>query len=724
MKQVLQNLKTGTIELADVPSPLCRPGHLLIATRRSLISAGTERMLMEFGRANIFQKARQQPEKVWQVLEKVRADGFLPTLEAVSRRLDEPMPLGYCNVGRVVEIGEGVKGFSVGDRVASNGPHAEYVCVPENLCAKIPDNVSDEEAAFTVIGAIALQGVRLLNPTFGETIVVIGMGLIGLLAAQLLLANGCRVIGIDLDSEKLKIASRWGVVPFQANDVEVVGAVMELTGEIGADGVIITASARNDNIISQGAQMSRKRGRIILVGVVSLDINRADFYEKELTFQVSCSYGPGRYDENYEQKGIDYPIGFVRWTAKRNFEAVLQAISTGKLDVKSLITERVALEEFRKIYENLGKRGSIASLLVYLGAEESPTDIKKESRTVHLAEPRFAGDGGLIGLIGAGNFTKMTVLPQLKKLGAPLGWIASAGGLSSTHLAKKYGISKSTTDYREVLADPGVSLVMIFTRHNLHAPMVLEALKAGKHVFVEKPLCLNKEQLDQIIDAHNALITNNNSQITNSGTPLLMVGFNRRFSPHVQALRRALGPSPGPMNLVATMNAGAIPPDSWVHDMDIGGGRIIGEACHIMDLLSYLAGSPIQAVCMNAQGPNPTSKTDNASILLRFANGSNGVVNYFANGHKGYSKERIEVYSQGRTAVIDNFRRTEAYGFKGFRGLKTRIDKGHREQLRLLVERLHTGGQALIPFHEIENVTRASFACIESLQRGEWVPVQ
>jgi predicted dehydrogenase/NADPH:quinone reductase-like Zn-dependent oxidoreductase len=748
MKQLIQNLKTGATEMIDIPIPVAEKGRLLIRTSCSLVSTGTERMLVEFGKANLLQKARQQPDKVKQVLDKIRSDGLMPTLQAVFTKLDAPLPLGYCNVGSIAATGDqqSVIGdlctesntpqpnspithqlstikpsttnyqlppFKTGARVVSNGPHAEYVCVPKNLCAAIPDNVTDEEAAFTVVGAISLQGIRLCGPTFGETIVVIGLGLIGLITVQILKANGCRVVGIDIDSEKLNLSKTWGVVAINPNASDGAAAVMQLTGGVGADGVIITASAKGDDIVSLAARMSRKRGRIILVGVVGLNINRAEFYEKELSFQVSCSYGPGRYDEAYEQKGQDYPIGFVRWTEKRNFEAVLQAISTGQLDVKSLITQRVKLKDYDQVYGNMGKPGAIASILVYPKDESSTNDtaFTKIVRTVRVTQKDFGGIKGTIGVVGAGNFTQMTVLPALKKCGASIRYISSANGLSGTHLAKKYGIADSTTDYLEILADPGVGLVMITTRHDLHAGMVVESLKAGKNVFVEKPLALNREELDAVRDAYR------------SGDSALTVGFNRRFSPHIQAIKKVLGDQPGPLNLTATMNAGAIPANVWVHDMETGGGRIIGEACHYLDLLMYLAQSPIEAVCMNAMGPNPKVNTDNVSILLRFENGSSGVVNYFANGHKGYSKERVEVYSQGRTMVMDNFRRTEAFGFSGFKGLKTAIDKGHLAQFKLLTDRLLNGGEALISFADIENVTMASFACIESMMRNAWAPV-
>lgn len=705
MKQIIQSFRTGETILEEVPAPQIRRGTVLIQTTHSLVSLGTERMLVEFGKSNLISKARQQPDKVKQVLDKVKTEGLMPTLEAVFNKLGEPLPLGYCNVGKVIAVGEGVQDFKIGDRVASNGQHAEFVCVPKNLVAHIPDEVSDEEAAFTVIGSIGLQGIRLLTPTLGETVVVVGLGLIGLITAQLLIANGCRVIGTDIDPAKLAMAESWGIIPFNPLNGDVVKFVEDITDGVGADGVLITASAKNNDIISQSARMSRKRGRIILVGVVGLDISRAEFYEKELTFQVSCSYGPGRYDEDYEQKGIDYPLPFVRWTEKRNFETILQAIATDKLKVKEMITEVVPLEEYQRIYGEIGGSRSIASILKY-----NETAQLRPSRNVVLNRASFAASKGVLGIVGAGNYTKMTMLPALKDTGANFKYIASNGGVSGTAMAQKYRIANSTTDYKQILADTEVDLVLITTRHNLHAPMVIESLEAGKNVFVEKPLALNSEELEQIIAAHQK-----------SGKTLT-VGFNRRFSPHVEKIKQVVGNAP--MNVIATMNAGAIPANVWVHDMTVGGGRIIGEACHFIDLISYLTGSKVKSVCMNAMGVQPEENTDNATILLKYENGSSGVINYFANGSKSYSKERVEVYSQERTIVMDNFRVTEGFGTTGFKKLKTSLDKGHKAQFKRLVERIKEGGEALIPFDEIVNTTRASFAAIESLKNNGWVDIK
>ena len=663
-------------------------------------------MLVEFGKANYFQKAKQQPDKVKEVLNKVKTDGLKPTINAVFNKLGQPLPLGYCNVGKVIAVGKGVEDFKVGDRVASNGNHAEYVSVPKNLVAKIPDNVSDEEAAFTVIGAIGLQGIRLINPTFGETVVVIGLGLIGLMTAQLLKANGCRVIGFDFDQAKVDLANSFGILAVNPGQgVDQIKYVQSLTDNVGADGVIITASNKSNEIISQAAIMSRKRGRIVLVGVIGLDISRADFFEKELSFQVSCSYGPGRYDEQYEQKGEDYPIGYVRWTEKRNFEAILQAISNQSIDVQSLITERVPLANFVSIYGNMTGSKSIASILEY---PEKKEEIK---RVISVTSNKFQGQKGVLGIIGAGNFTSAMILPSLKKCNAAVKYIASSGGLSGTTLAKKFSISNSTTDYTSIIKDDSVDLVLVTTRHNLHAKMVTEVLEADKHVFVEKPLALNKDELNSILDVfqrHNKTVT---------------VGFNRRFAPLAQKMKSLLGKSDTPINIVATMNAGAIPPSVWVHDMEIGGGRIIGEACHYIDLCSYLTGSKVISVCMNAMGTNPEENTDNASILLKYENGSNAVINYFANGSKSYSKERVEVYHQERTLVMDNWRKLKGFGFRGFSSASSGQDKGHYNQFSLLVESVKNGGDPIIPMDEIVNTTLASFAAIESLKKGEWISI-
>lgn len=705
MKQIIQDLKSGKTILENIPTPGIKQGHVLIQTKNTLVSLGTEKMLVNFGKASYIDKARQQPEKVKQVLNKIKTDGLRPTLETVFRKLNEPLPLGYCNSGVVIGVGKGVKEFNIGDRVVSNGNHAEVVNIPENLVAKIPNNVSFEDASFTVVGAIGLQGIRLINPTFGETIVVTGLGLIGLISAQILKANGCNVIGIDFDKEKLELASSWGITAINAAENDVVKTVETLTNNHGADGVLITASAQTDSIISESAQMCRKRGRVVLVGVVGLNINRSDFYDKEISFQVSCSYGPGRYDSNYEEKGLDYPIGFVRWTEKRNFEAILGALSARSLKVSELITERVELEDYNKVYDNLSKKGAIASIINYSSRLDKVLSSRVEI-TSNLSSP----SSGVIGVIGAGNFTSAMIVPTLSKLGANIRYIASSKGLSGTLLAKKYGIGFSTTDYSEILNDSTTDSIIITTRHNQHAKHVLEGLNAEKHVFVEKPLALNIEDLNNILDC---------KQKTDK---TVTVGFNRRFSPFSQSAKEALGSDPGPINVIATMNAGEIPLEHWVQDMEQGGGRIIGEACHYIDLISYFTSSKVKSVLLAANGTSPRDNTDNASILLKYDNGSLGVINYFSNGSKSYPKERIEIFQSGKNIIIDNFKQIQFFGFRN-KGFKKTQDKGHSNQFKNWLTMIQKGGDPIIPFDSIYNTSKASILCIESLKTNSWVDV-
>ena len=706
MKQIIQDLKSGKTLLEEIPAPSVRSGNVLIKTSRTLVSLGTERMLVEFSKANLIDKVRQQPDKVKQVLAKIKTDGLYPTLEAVFNKLGQPLPLGYCNVGKVVEVGSGVTEFSVGDRVTSNGNHAEYVCVPKNLVAKIPDNVSDDEATFTVIGSIGLEGIRLVNPQFGETVVVIGLGLIGLVAVQMLKANGCKVIGVDFDQQKVDMAKSFGIESINpAKGTDPIHFVETYTNSMGADAVLITASAKGDEVIHEACLMSRKRGRIVLVGVIGLNMRRDDFYKKELSFQVSCSYGAGRYDDDYENKGHDYPLPYVRWTEKRNFETILHAISVGSLNVKSLITEEVDLEQFGQIYEDMRKTGSIASILKY------PSD-SIANTVVNIESNKFKAAGKKIGIIGAGNFASSTMIPSFIKAKAHIKYIASEHGLTAKILAKKASAENATSDYHNILSDDEIGLVAITTRHNLHASMVIETLNAGKSVFVEKPLCINELELNKIIDSYKS---------APKGTTLT-VGFNRRFSPFAVKMKQLLGA--GPKNIIATMNAGYIPLDSWVQDLEVGGGRIIGEACHFIDLCSYFAGCKVISVCMSAMGETPQENTDNASIMLKYEDGTNAVINYFANGSKSYEKERVEVFSQGRVLILDNWRKLSGYGFKGFSSMSKSMDKGHNSEFSLLNDRMIHGGEPLISFESIVNTTKSSFAAIRSLKGRGWIDVE
>lgn len=702
MKQLIQSFKNGETILLDVPLPNNPKGNLLIQTTYSLVSLGTEKMLINFGKSSLLSKAKQQPEKVKQVIDKIKTDGIKSTIETVLNKLDEPIPLGYSNVGVVVEVGENVEGFKIGDRVVSNGSHSEYVSIPKNLCAKVPDSVDDKDAVFTVIASIGLQGIRLLKPSFGEVVVVYGMGLIGILTAQILKNSGCIVVGVDIDSSKLELAKQHGIKVFNPNkDGQLEFFINDLTSFNGADGVIITASSKSNEIISESAKITKKRGKVVLIGVVGLDINRSDFYEKEITFQVSCSYGPGRYDPIYEDKGIDYPYGYVRWTENRNFQAILSALNNKVLEVQHLISQIEKIEDYDKIYNDITKSGNIASIIEYPNGRNFSIIEDKKVLTI---SPDSIKKDLKIGLIGSGNYTKMTLLPNLSKAKAQIKYIASQNGLSGTLLAKKYNIQYSTTDYTQILKDQNINLVFITTRHSSHSFFIEECLKNNKDVFVEKPLAINKDQLLSILKTRETFVKN------------VFIGFNRRFSLHSIKVKEKL--SLNPLSINITVNAGFIPKNSWVQDMQIGGGRIIGEACHFIDLIQFFTRSRITSVSMFAQGINATSSTDIASIHLKLENGSLGIINYFSSGSKAYPKERIEIFQDQKTFVIDNFRKTTGYGTK--LRLRTNIDKGHKNMLKSLFQ----GEVNLFPdFESIVNTTEASFAAIDSLKSNGWISI-
>jgi len=670
---------------------------MLIESAATLVSAGTERMLLEFGRGNLFEKALQQPQRVKEVLAKARTDGVLETLEAVRSKLDQPIPLGYCNAGRVVEVGPGVTSFAVGDRVVSNGPHAEVVAVPNTLCAKIPDGVSDEEAAFTPLAAIALQGVRLAQPTLGERVAVFGLGLIGLMAVQVLRANGCRVLGLDFDARKLELACGYGaeVVNLAAGE-DAVAAGLAFSDGRGVDAVIIAASTKSNDPVTQAAKMSRKRGRIVLVGVTGLELDRADFYEKELSFQVSCSYGPGRYDPNYEERAQDYPFGFVRWTEQRNFEAVLGLMADGGLNVRELITHRFDIGEAQKAYDALtDDRSAMGIVLTYPTA---PTETKL-ARSVALKPASPARAGARLGVIGAGNFASRVLIPAMKAGGAELATVTSQGGVSALVHGRKNGFAEASTDVDAVLADPALDGVVIATRHDTHADLAERALVAGKSVFVEKPLALAEDELDRIAAAAQS----------HERSPVVMVGFNRRFAPLAVRMKQLLDQLSEPMTFIVTVNAGAIPADHWTQDPQVGGGRIVGEACHFIDLLRYLAGAPIVGLHAVKLGrPAGGVAEDKATLVIEFENGSHGTVHYFANGSKTFPKERVEAFGGGRILQLDNFRTLRAWGWPGFSKASSRQNKGHAACAGAFVAALKAGGPAPIPLDEVVEVSRWS----------------
>ncbi len=718
MKQILQSLKTGIAEVAEVPNPAVKRGQLLVKSSQTLVSAGTERMMIEFGKGSWIDKARQQPDKVRMVLDKIKTDGLQPTVEAVFNKLDQPLPLGYCNVGRVAEVGWGVAGFAVGDRVISNGKHAEVVSVPVNLCAKVPDAVADYEAAFTVLGAIALQGIRLVQPTLGETVVVTGLGLVGLMTVQLLRAHGCRVLGLDFDKEKLDLARQFGaeVVDLAAGQDPVRAAEIYSRGR-GVDAVIVTAATKSSEPMHQAALMCRKRGRIVLVGVTGLELSRDDFFKKELTFQVSASYGPGRYDPNYEEKGQDYPIGFVRWTEQRNFEAVLDMMADGRLDVKPLISHKFAIEDADQAYALVGGAGpSLGILLTYPGIELTP-----EGRTVPVVGAMSQGPGltnrpsPAVSFIGAGNYATAVLIPAFKAAGAHLLSVASSAGVSSLHAGRKFGFDETTTDTNRLFSDAGTNAVVITTQHDSHARFVLRALAAGKHVFVEKPLCLTLGELDEIqkaVDCRATLAMTATASLREAEpsvtihAPMVMVGFNRRFAPQVQKMSALLKGVSGPKSFVMTVNAGAIPADHWTQDPEAGGGRIIGEACHFIDLLRFLAASRIASHQVARMDSNTN---DSVSISLKFEDGSMGVLHYLANGSKAFPKERLEVFAAGRVLQLDNFRKLQGFGWPSFTKMNLwRQDKGQKACAAAFVQAIRTGGPVPIALDEILEVARVS----------------
>ena len=792
MQQVLQDLKTGRVSLIKSPLPSVKANYLLIQTSVSLLSSGTERMLLNFGKAGLIGKIRQQPDKVKEVIQKIKADGLMTTIDAVKSKLEQPLALGYCNVGKVIAVGAGVSGFEVGDRVLSNGAHAEVVHVGKNLCVKIPDCVSDEEAAFGVLGSIGLEGIRLAAPTLGESFVVIGLGLIGLLTAQLLKAQGCRVLGVEFDASRCQLANSFGIATVNPSQGEDPIAIAEsFSRGCGVDGVLITASTASSEPVHQAAMMCRQRGRVVLVGVTGLELSRADFYKKELSFQVSCSYGPGRYDAAYEEKGIDYPFGFVRWTEQRNMVAVLDMMAQGQLEVKTFITHRFDFSEAPQAYEKLEDRSALGILLHYRGSVRVSDEAgnsrsmcsQDEERTVHhllrttiplcsssmphhssltahLSSPLTTHCSPSVAFFGAGNYASRMLIPAFKAAHARLHTIVSSQGLTSSIVGRKYGFRYASTDDVSILANPEINVIVIATRHDLHAAQTIQALNAGKHVFVEKPLAISYEQLEEIkrsvrvsdkggnsggvsvegecekevsesdegicasahgsphssLTAHPSL---GHSQLTPS--PILMVGFNRRFAPHSQKIQSLLSTLHAPKNMVMTVNAGFIPKDHWAQDPEVGGGRLVGEACHFVDLLRFFAGSKIVNATISclSSGANTISapphhspshvssiKDENVTITLGFEDGSQGTVHYFANGHKGFPKEQLEIFSSGKIIQLDNFIKMKAYGFKGFNKMNLwRQDKGQKNCVKAFVDSIEKGLPSPIAFEELIEVS-------------------
>lgn len=690
MKQIFQDLSNGVISVEEIPIPKLEKGHILISSNRSLVSKGTEKMLIDFGKSSYISKALKQPEKVSMVIDKIKSDGISSTYEAVSSKLSKPLPLGYCNAGTVIESSE--SDYKVGDRVVSNGNHAEVVRIPKNLCAKIPDSVDDDSASFAVLGAISLQGVRLVNPTIGECVVVYGLGLIGLLAVQILKANGCRVLGVDYSSSRCDLAKDFGAeVVDLSKDDDLINKSNSFSRNRGVDAVLITASTKSNEVIENSANMCRKRARIVLVGVVGLDLKREHFYEKEITFQVSSSYGPGRYDPMYEEKGNDYPLGYVRWTEQRNFEAVLDMMAEGKIDTNPLITNRFSIEDSVEGYKTIENSDSLGILIEYpslpINEYKKTITLAKYLKKVNPINPNIA-------VVGAGNYAARFLIPAFKRTNAHLNTLISSGGSSGAYIGKKFNFEKTSTDVEDILQDKSINTIVIATKHNTHAKLVSAGIKNDKNIFVEKPLCLNLDELDEI------------KREFKENPKILAVGFNRRFSKYIKKIDQLLGKDRSNNAFVMTVNAGAIDKEHWTQDIEIGGGRILGEACHFIDLLRFLAQSPISDFSISKTN---SSTNDDAIINLEFANGTIGSINYLSNGNKKVSKERLEIFSNGRILIMDNYRSLKGYGFPSFNSLRSfKQDKGQYECVRSFVDCVKNDKDFPIKIDEIFEVAEVS----------------
>ncbi len=702
MRQLIQNYRTGGIELAEVPAPPVKPGHVLIATRRSVISSGTERSITEFAGASLVSKARQRPGNVKKVIERVRAQGVRQTVQAVKDRLERWYPLGYCNIGTVIAAGPDAGAFRPGMRVACNGNHSEIVSVPKHLCAEVPAEVGDDNAAFTVLGAIALQGVRLAVPTLGERFVVIGLGLVGLLTVQILRAHGCQVLAIEPGESRAALGLELGAEVLSESDGE---TILKRAGEFsrgaGIDGVLITAATESDEPMHLAAGMCRKRGRIVLVGVTGLNLSRADFYAKELSFQVSCSYGPGRYDPDYEEGGQDYPAGFVRWTEQRNFTAVLELMAEGKLATDALISHRFPFDDAAKAYELLvGGQPSLGIMLDYEEADAAAL----QTKTVSLAAPaRYDSTKPVVALIGAGHYATHALLPALQQAGAGLHTVMSGGRPEVAKLAKKYGFERLTTEAEEIFATDAINSVVIATRHDSHADLAARALRAGKNVFVEKPLAITDAQLQMVQEAYD------------KSDARLMVGYNRRFAPLIGKMRALLHESDAAKSLVYTINAGHVPDNHWVLKPEVGGGRIIGEVCHFLDLACHLIGAEL--VSVKAVPMRGIAGDDGVSAALQFADGSAAAIHYVTQGHGGVAKERLEVHTGGRSLLLDDFRTLTGHGWPGFSAVGGKSqDKGNAQCMHAFLRCVADGAPAPIPFAEIAAGTEALFR-IDALAR-------
>lgn len=710
MKQILQNMRDGLTTVVEVPIPTPHAGQALVQVSASLVSAGTERMLVEFGEKSLVGKARSRPDLVRQVIDKMRREGLVSTLQATFNRLDSPMSLGYSSAGTIIALGANMQGFSVGQRVACAGGgyavHAEYNLVPRNLLTPLPDTVDFESAAFTTLGAIALHGFRLAETQVGERVAVIGLGLLGLLTVQIAAAAGCRVFGIDTNPQRVELARQFGIQ--SAVRAEAVENAQAFTSNRGFDSVVICADTTSNDPVELAAVIARDRARVVATGAVGLTFPRKIYFEKELSFVNSRSYGPGRYDPAYEENGQDYPIGYVRWTEGRNFLTIVELLESGKLQVAPLISQRFPVEQAPEAYEIITGKKQVPFLGVLLRYPNQPANLSAPS-LIRFKPAAKSESAVRLGVLGAGLFANATLLPALKKVAdLELIGIASAGGMHAQHSAQKFGFAYACSDDEQIINDPNINTVAILTRHDTHAGLVVRALQAGKHVFVEKPLALNPEQLAAVTE-----------QLAISPACLLLTGFNRRFAPLARQLAAFCGPAnrAEPLHAHYRINAGYIPLNHWTHDPQLGGGRIIGEGCHFVDFITFLVGSAPISVSARALPDNGKYRQDNVSMTFSFADGSLGVVDYLASGDKSFAKERVEVFCGGRVAVLDDYRSLETVRDGQRKMVKSAFkqDKGHFDEMQTYTQAIRVGGPPPIPYQQMLGVTNAMFAVIESL---------
>jgi polar amino acid transport system substrate-binding protein len=706
MKQVLQNRKTGKPFVGEVPAPALQRGRVLVRTVASLISAGTERASVELASKGLLTEARQRPDLVKAVVAKVKSEGLLNTFASVRDKMAASQSLGYSAAGIVTSVAEDVTEFHIGDRVACAGvgfaSHAEVLSVPKNLCVHLPEQVSFEAGAFGTLGAIALQGVRLAEPTLGESVVVIGLGLVGQLTVQLLKANGCRVFGLDLDPARVSLALELGADRAVVSGEEAAAEIDKWSRGRGADAVLITAATDSNQPVELAARVSRLKGRVIVVGMTGLDIPRQPFFSRELKLMISMSYGPGRYDPEYEERGHDYPLPYVRWTEKRNIESFLELVNEKRVNVDRLTTHRFTIDEAERAYDLI----SAESTASYLGVVLNYDPDREVSRRVLLNAKRVE-KAVRVGVIGAGGYVPAMLLPHFKSEGVEFRSIATATGVTAHDVGKRFGFAYAVSSAEEVLDDPEINLVVIGTRHDSHAELARKALQQNKNVFVEKPLALDDEQLDSVLDA------------AANSTGRLMVGFNRRFSPLARQAKDFFAGRSTPLSMLYRVNAGRIPKEHWTQNALEGGGRIVGEVCHFVDLMQFFTDAALVSVFAESVSAksDKTVDADSVFVTLRFADGSNGCIAYLSEGDKTLPKERVEIFGSGRTFVLDDFRRATLYknGREEQITLKAQ-DKGQQEEVRQVCASVLGSAEAPIHLNELIATTRATFRILDSLR--------